>query len=62
MIVTVDDEVTSDKDKQFGIILMLILNVSLSSCILSSMMSTIKDVDTDSAEMVTLKTCEGSLV
>ena len=35
MIVTVDDEVPSDNDKQLGNNLIAILNVSLSSCIIS---------------------------
>ena len=54
MIVTVDDEVPSDNDKQLGNNLILILNVSLLSCILSSMMSTLNDDDVDPAEMTTL--------
>ena len=56
MIVTVDDEVPSDNDKQLGNNLIAILNVSLSSCIISSMMSTLNDDDVDPAEMVTLNT------
>ena len=54
MIVTVDDEVPSDNDKQLGNNLIAILNVSLSSCIISSMMSTSNDSDDDPVEMVTL--------
>ena len=54
MIVTVDDEVPSDNDKQLGNNLIAILNVSLSSCIISLMMSTSNDCDDDPAEMVTL--------
>ena len=54
MIVTVDDEVPSVNDKQLGNNLIAILNVSLFSCILSSMMSTLNDDDNDPAEMVTL--------
>ena len=54
MIVTVDDEVPSDNDKQLGNNLIVILNVSLSSCIKSLMMSTSNDCDNDPAEMVTL--------
>ena len=54
MIVTVDDEVPSDNDKQLGNNLIAILNVSLPSCIISSMMSTSNDCDNDPAEMVTL--------
>ena len=54
MIVTVDDELPSDNDKQLGNNLIAILNVSLSSCIISSMMSTSNDCDDDSAVMVTL--------
>ena len=56
MIVTVDDEVPSDNDKQLGNNLIAILNVSLSSCMLSSMMSTLNDDDVDPAEMMTLNT------
>ena len=54
MIVTVDDEVPSDNDKQLGNNLIAILNVSLPSSIISSMMSTSNDCDDDAAEMVTL--------
>ena len=54
MIVTVDDEVPSDNDKQLGNNLIAISNVSLSSCIISLMMSTSNDCDNDPAEMVTL--------
>ena len=54
MIVTVDDEVPSDNDKQLGNNLIAILNVSLSSCIISLMMSTSNDCDNDPPEMVTL--------
>ena len=56
MIVTVDDEVLSDNDKQFGNNLIEILNVSLSSCILSLMISILNVDDLDPAEMVTLNT------
>ena len=56
MIVTVDDEVPSDNDKQLGNNLIVILNVSLSSCILSSMMSILNHDDVDPAEMMTLNT------
>ena len=56
MIVTVDDEVPSDNDKQFGNNLITILNVSLSSCIISLMMSTSNDDVNDPAVMVTLDT------
>ena len=56
MIATVDDEVPSDNDKQLGNNLIAILNVSLSSCIISSMMSTLNDDDVDPAVMVTLNT------
>ena len=55
MIVTVDDEVPSDNDKQLGNNLIAILNVSLSSCIISLLMSTSNDDVNDPAEMVTLK-------
>ena len=54
MIVTVDDEVPNDNDKQLGNNLIVILNVSLSSCIISLMMSTSNDSDSDPTEMVTL--------
>ena len=54
MIVTVDDELPSDNDKQLGINLTAILNVSLSSSIISSMMSTSNDSDDDPAVMVIL--------
>ena len=57
MIVTVDDEVPSDNDKQLGNNLIAILNVSLSSCIISLLMSTPNDDDVnDPAVMVTLDT------
>ena len=55
-IMTVDNEVPSDNDKQFGKNLIVILNVSLCSCIISSMMSTLNDDDVDPAEIVTLNT------
>ena len=56
MIVTVDDEVPSDNDKQLGNNLIAILNVLLSSCIISLMMSISNDDVNDPAEMVTLDT------
>ena len=56
MIVTVDDEVPSDNDKQLGNNLIAILNVSLSSCIISLLMSTSNDDVNDPAEMLTLDT------
>ena len=56
MIVTVDGEVPSDSDKQLGNNLIAILNVSLSSCIISLMISILNDDDVDPAEMVTLNT------
>ena len=56
MIVTVDDEVPSDNDKQLGNNLIVILNVSLTSCIISLMMSILNDADVDPAEMLTLNT------
>ena len=56
MIITVDDEVSSDNDKQLGNNLVVILNVSLSSCIISLMISILNDDDVDPAEMVTLNT------
>ena len=54
MIITVDDEVPSDNDKQLGNNLIAILNVSLSSCIISLMISILNDDDVDPPEMVTL--------
>ena len=57
MIITADDEILSDNDKQLGINLIVILNVSLSSCIISLMISILNDDDVDPAEMVTLNTC-----
>ena len=54
MIIAVDDEVRSDNDKQLGNNLIAILNVSLSSCIISLLMSTSNDDVNDPAEMVTL--------
>ena len=57
MIITVDDELPSDNDKQLGNILIVILNVSLSSCIISSKISILNDAnDVDPAEMVTSNT------
>ena len=56
MIVTVDDEVPSVNDKQFGNNFIVILNVSLSSCIVSLKMSISNDDDVDPAVMVTLNT------
>ena len=56
MIITVDDEAPSDNDKQLGNNLIAILNVSLSSCIISLMISILNDDDVDPAEMVTLNT------
>ena len=56
MIITVDNEVPSDNDKQLDNNLIVILNVSLSSCIISLMMSILNDDDVDPAEMVTLNT------
>ena len=56
MIVTVDDEVPSDNDKQLGNNLIAILNVSLTSCIISLKMSILNDADVDPAEMLTLNT------
>ena len=54
VIVTVDDEVPSDNDKQLGNNLIAILNVSLISCIISLMMSTSNGDDLDPAEIVTV--------
>ena len=54
MIVTVDDEVPSDNDKQLGNNLIAILNVSLTSCVISLKMSISNDADVDPAEMLTL--------
>ena len=56
MIVTVDDEVPRDNDKQLGNNLIVIVNVSLSSCIISLLMSTSNDDVNDPAEMVTFDT------
>ena len=56
MIITVDDEVPSDNDKQLGNNLIVILNVSLSSCIISLMMSILNDDEFNPAEMVKLNT------
>ena len=56
MIITVDDEVPRDNDKQLGNNLIAILNVSLSSCIISLMMFTLNDDVNDPAEMMTLNT------
>ena len=56
MIITVDDEVPRDNDKQLGNNLIAILNVSLSSCIISLLMFTSNDDVNDPAEMVTLNT------
>ena len=56
MIITVDDEVPSDSDKQLGNNLIAILNVSLSSCIISLMISILNDDDADPEEMLTLNT------
>ena len=57
MIITVDDELPSDNDKQLGNNLIVILNVSLSSCIISLMISILNDDEFNPAEMVTLNTC-----
>ena len=54
MITMVAEDVPSDNDNELGNSLIVILNVSLSSCIISSMMSTLNDDDVDPAEMVTL--------
>ena len=54
MIVSVDVDVTSDNDKQLGNNLIATLNVSLSSCVISLMMSTSNDDNVDPAEMVTI--------
>ena len=51
MIITVDDEIPSDNDKQLGNNLIAILNVSLSSCIISLMISILNDDDVDPAEI-----------
>ena len=56
MIFTVDDEIPSDNDKQLGNNLITILNVSLSSCIISLMISILNDDDVDPKVMVTLNT------
>ena len=56
MILTVDDEIPSDNDKQLGNNLITILNASLSSCIISLMISILNDDDVDPEVMVTLNT------
>ena len=56
MIVTVDDETLRDNDKQLGNNLIAMLNVSLSSCVTSSMMSILNDEDISPAEIVALNT------
>ena len=56
VIVTVDDEVPSDNDKQLDNNVIAILNVSLSSCVISSMMFILNDDDVDPAEIVTVDT------
>ena len=56
MILTVDDEIPSDNDKQLGNNLITILNVSLTSCIISLMISILNDDDVDPEVMVTLNT------
>ena len=56
MIITVDDEVPSDNDKQLGNNLIVMLNVSLSSCIISLIMSTSNDDVNDPTEMMTVDT------
>ena len=53
MIVAIDDEVPSDNDKQLGNNVIVIVNVSLSSCIISLMISILNDDDVDPAEMLT---------
>ena len=53
MIITVDDEVPSDNDKQLGNNLIAILNVSLSTSLLIPILN---DDDVDPEEMVTLNT------
>ena len=62
MIITVVDELLSDNDKQLGNNLIAILNVSLSSCIISLMISILNDDDVDPAEMVSLSSCIISLM
>ena len=56
MIFIVDDEIPSDNGKQLGNNLIAILNVSLSSCIVSLMIFILNDDDINPAEMVTLNT------
>ena len=56
MIIAVDDEVPSDNDKQLGNNLIVILNVSSSSCIISLMISILNNDPIDPAKMVTLNT------
>lgn len=57
IIVTLDDEVPVDKDKQLDISLISIWNDSFPSCILSSLIFILTDDDNDPVEMVTLKIC-----
>ena len=54
MIVTVDVLILRLNDKILGNNLIVILNVSLSSCIISSMISTLNGDDVDPAVIVTL--------
>ena len=63
MIVTVDDEVPSDNNKQLGNNFIVILKVSMPFCIISLMMSTLNDDDdVDPAEMVTLNASSVDMV
>ena len=54
MIVTVDDDLPSDNGTQLGSNLIVMLNVSLPSCILSSVMFILNIDDSDPATIVTL--------
>ena len=57
MIVTVDDEASSDNDTQLNTLkLIAVLNVSLSSYIISLKMSTLNDDDFNPTKMVTVNT------
>ena len=56
MIITADDEVPSDNDKQLDNNLIAILNVSLPSCAISLIISMLNDDDVNPAEMVALNT------
>ena len=54
MIVTVDDDVPSNNGTQFGNNLIVMLNVSLPSCIVSSVIFILNGDDFNPAKIVTL--------